>query len=142
MSKAEEGNTVKVHYTGKTDNGNVFDSSDGRDPLKFKLGEGKVIPGFENAVLGMEIGDKKTINIPKDKAYGPYNNDLVAKVKKENLPKDLKVEIGQRLQINPSDKVPFAVTIIKVEEEDVTLDGNHPLAGEDLIFDIELVAIA
>jgi peptidylprolyl isomerase len=142
MTQAKIGDTVTVHYTGKLSDGTVFDSSNGGDPLEFTLGEGELIAGFENAVVGMNPGETKTAEIPVDQAYGLYNPDMVIDVDREQMPAELEPEVGQQLQLQQPTGEMIPVVITKVEESVVTLDANHPLAGEDLVFDIELVAIA
>jgi FKBP-type peptidyl-prolyl cis-trans isomerase SlpA len=139
--KVAEKNNIAVHYTGKLKDGEVFDSSEGREPLKFIVGDGNMIPGFEKGVLGMQINEKKTIEIPFDQAYGDIRKDLFHEVSNENLPQDLKPEIGMQLQSKSQDGSVLNVTIIKVNENSVTIDANHPLAGKDLYFDIEVVEI-
>ena len=138
--QAQIGDTVKVHYTGTLDDGTVFDSSLERDPLEFTIGEGKLIPGFEEAVIGMSEGESKTVEIPADKAY-PYNEELVFVVDRDQLQPDLQPEVGQQLQFQREDGQIVIFTVIDVSELSVTLDGNHPLAGEDLTFEIQLVEI-
>jgi len=142
MAQAKSGDKVKVHYTGKLDDGTVFDSSQERDPLEFTIGEGQIIPGFEQAVVGMNPGDNKTANIPVDKAYGPRRDEMVMDVDKGQFPENITPEIGQKLQMTRSDGQVIMVTITGVSEANVTLDANHPLAGKDLTFDIQLVEIA
>jgi peptidylprolyl isomerase len=142
MSEAQKGNTVKVHYTGKLSDGTVFDTSVEREPLEFVLGEGKVIPGFESGVEGMKTGESKTITIPSDQAYGPRQEQLVAEVKKDQFPPDLNPQMGQQLQLQQENGQVVVVTVTDINENQVTLDANHPLAGKDLIFDVELVEIA
>ena len=141
MAQAKYGDTVKVHYTGKLGDGTIFDSSIDRDPLEFTLGEGRVIPGFEQAVVGMDLNETKTVKIPEDKAYGPHREELVAEVDRSQLPADLEPEIGQQLQGRQADGQVIVATVTDVSESSVTLDANHPLAGKDLTFDIQLVAI-
>ena len=141
MSTVKTGDTVKVHYTGKLNDGSVFDSSVSREPLEVTLGEGKLIPGFENAVIGMNVGDKTTANIPASDAYGERREDLEVTVEKAQLPDDITPEVGMQLQLNQPNGQPVPVQITKVEEEQIILDANHPLAGKDLTFDIELVDI-
>jgi FKBP-type peptidyl-prolyl cis-trans isomerase 2 len=141
MAEAQNGNTVKVHYTGKLEDGSVFDSSVERDPLKFTLGQGEVIPGFEEAVVGMELEETRTTTIPADKAYGPHHSEMVVKVDRNQLPPDLEPEVGQALQLRQEEGRTIMVTITELSESSVTLDANHPLAGKDLTFDIQLVAI-
>jgi peptidylprolyl isomerase len=140
MAEARTGDTVRVHYTGKLDDGEVFDSSRGREPLEFTLGEGRVIPGFEAAVAGMDPGDEKSVRIPADEAYGPRRDDMVMVVERERLPAHLEPGVGQQLQMAQGDQV-AVVTVTDVSDEAVTLDANHPLAGRDLTFDLELVEI-
>tara|TARA_B110000014_G_scaffold258679_1_gene245172 strand:+ start:1502 stop:1927 length:426 start_codon:yes stop_codon:yes gene_type:complete len=139
--KVAEKNNISVHYTGKLKDGEVFDSSEGREPLKFVVGDGNMIPGFENGVLGMQLNEKKTLEIPFDQAYGDIRKDLFHEVSNDNLPQDLKPEIGMQLQSKSQDGSVLNVTIIKVNENSVTIDANHPLAGKDLYFDIEVVEI-
>ncbi len=141
MVQAQLGDTVKVHYTGKLGDGTVFDSSAERDPLEFSLGEGRVIAGFEEAVVGMSPGDSKSANIPADQAYGPYRQEMVMVVDRQQIPADLSVNVGQQLQIRQKSGEPIPVIVTDVSESKVTLDANHPLAGQDLTFDIRLVEI-
>ena len=142
MAKAANGSTVQVHYTGRLEDDSVFDSSRERDePLKFTIGEEQVIPGFEEAVEGMEPGDEKTVDIPSDEAYGPYRDDMVLEVDRGQLPEDLDPEVGQRLQLRQQNGEVVNVTLTEISDDEVTLDANHPLAGKDLSFDIELVDI-
>jgi peptidylprolyl isomerase len=142
MSKVKDGDTVKVHYTGKLENGDVFDSSREQEPFEFTVGNKAVIPGFEKGVLGMEVGDTKTIEIPPEEAYGEKQEQLVVEVKKSEFPEDITPTVGQRLQIKQGDGNPIVVTITDLTEESITLDANHPLAGYTLFFDVELVDIA
>ncbi|NJP11865.1 MAG: peptidylprolyl isomerase [Leptolyngbyaceae cyanobacterium RU_5_1] len=142
MSRAKTGDTVRVHYTGKLDDGTVFDSSVERDPLEFTIGSGAIIPGFEQAVIGMSPGDSKTELIPTDRAYGPYQEEMVLTVDRQQMPSELQPEVGQQLQLqHPTGEV-IPVIITEVSHSTITLDANHPLAGEDLTFDISLVEIA
>ena len=142
MAQAKKGDTVKVHYTGKLEDGTVFDTSIERDPLQFTIGEGQVIPGFEQAVVGMNPGESKTTKVPADKAYGPHRKEMVLAVDRNQFPVDLKPKIGQQLQSRQADGRTIRVTVTDVSESSVTLDANHPLAGKDLTFDIQLVEIA
>jgi peptidylprolyl isomerase len=142
MTTAKQGDTVHIHYSGALDDGTVFDSSAGRDPLSFTIGSGQVIPGFEEAVIGMAIDEKKNVTIPVDKAYGPRNEELIMTVPKEQVPPDLNPEVGQKLQMQGPKDTPVVVEVTEVAEEHIKLDANPPLAGKDLIFDIELVEIA
>ena len=141
MAQAKSGDKVQVHYTGTLNNGQVFDSSKDREPLEFTLGTGMVIPGFDAAVTGLEPGDFVTKTIPVAEAYGEYNAEMVADIEKQNIPADFELEIGQRLQMQAPGGEAMAVTITDIKGETVTLDGNHPLAGQDLTFELELVAI-
>lgn len=141
MNQAKKGDTVKVHYTGKLQDGTVFDSSIDREPLTFTLGEGNMIRGFENAVMGMQIGDSKTTVIVSDEAYGQRNEEMVVEVPVSNVPANINPQVGQQLAIQQPDGRSIPVTVTGVDEEKVTLDANHPLAGKDLVFDIQLVDI-
>ncbi len=141
MSKAKDGDTVKVHYTGTLKNGEVFDTSEEREPLEFTLGQGQLIPGFEKAVIGMGEGDSTKVEIPSDEAYGEAREDLIINVPKDQLPEGVTPEIGMQLQVNQPNGQPVPVRITKIGDNDLTLDANHPLAGEDLTFDIELVEV-
>jgi len=141
MQTVKNGDTVRVHYHGTLINGTTFDSSEGRDPLEFKVGAGMVIKGFDSGVLEMQVGDKKKLEIPVDQAYGPKNDELIMDFPKANIPPDLKPEIGMELQMSNAQGQVFPVKVAGVSSEFVTLDANHPLAGEDLIFEIELVEI-
>ncbi|OAA29712.1 peptidylprolyl isomerase [Kosmotoga arenicorallina S304] len=141
MGAAKKGNTVRVHYTGKFETGEVFDTSVNRNPLEFTVGNGQVIKGFDEAIVGMKVGEKKTVNIPFEEAYGPHMDELVFSFSREDLPEDLNPEIGQRLQMVTGDGKRINVTITAISEKDITLDANHPLAGKNLIFEIELVEI-
>lgn len=142
MQQVKNGDTVRVHYHGKLTNGTTFDSSEGRDPLEFKVGEGQVIKGFDDALVDMQVGDKKTVNIPVDQAYGQRNDDMMMEYPKSEFPADMNPEVGLQLHMSDNTGNVFPVVIAEVKEETVLLDANHPLAGEDLIFDIELVSIA
>jgi peptidylprolyl isomerase len=141
MVQAKPGDTVKIHYTGKLDDGTVFDSSVNREPLEFTIDGGQVIPGFEKAVMGMSPGDSKTEKIPMDQAYGPYRQEMVIEVSREQLPPDLQPEVGLQLQVQQPNGQAVPVFVTEVTDATVTLDANHPLAGEDLTFDIQLVEI-
>tara|TARA_R100000908_G_scaffold65428_1_gene56541 strand:+ start:197670 stop:198101 length:432 start_codon:yes stop_codon:yes gene_type:complete len=141
LSKVKSGDTVKVHYTGKLEDGSVFDSSADRDPLEVTLGEGKLIPGFENAVVGLEVGDKTTASIESADAYGDRRDDLEVTIEREQLPEDIEPQVGMQLQLNQPNGQPVPVQVTKVEDENIIIDANHPLAGKDLTFDIELIEI-
>ena len=142
MTQAKQGDTVKIHYTGRLQDGSVFDSSSGREPLLFTIGSGQVIPGFEDAVTGMQKGENKTVDIPCDKAYGARNPSMVMQVDRKHVPADIAPEVGLRLQMGSPSGELVAVEVIEVNDENITLDANPPLAGEDLTFDIELVEIS
>jgi len=142
MYKAKQGDCVKVHYRGALDGGQVFDSSQDREPLEFTIGEGRVIAGFEDAVIGMAAGEEKTIRIPCDEAYGPRREDMVAVFGCGQFPEDLAPAMGQILQLKRDDGMLIQVMVTDVTGDRVTLDANHPLAGKDLIFDLRLVEIA
>lgn len=142
MTQAKEGDTVKIHYTGKLNDGTVFDTSEGSDPLSFTIGNGQVIPGFEEAVIGMAENEKKNVTIPPDKAYGERNEEMVINVPRKQVPPDINPETGQRLQMQGPNEQMIIVEVTEVSDESITLDANPPLAGKDLIFDIELVEIA
>jgi FKBP-type peptidyl-prolyl cis-trans isomerase 2 len=141
MQQAKSGDTVKVHYSGRLTDGTTFDSSEGRDPLEFKVGNGDVIKGFDDGVNGMSVGEKKTLHIPADEAYGPKDENRVVEFPRTNFPPDLEPEVGMQLNMSSGQGQVFPVTIVEVSDEVVILDANHPLAGQDLIFDIELVHI-
>jgi len=141
MSEAQKDNIVKVHYTGKLDNGQVFDSSKDREPLEFKIGEGKLIPGFEDGVIGMKLEQSKTIKIPFAEAYGEIKPELMIEVNNQQLPENLTPEVGMELVSKSQDGQEQIVTIAEIKEKSIVVDANHPLAGEDLTFEIELVDI-
>jgi FKBP-type peptidyl-prolyl cis-trans isomerase 2 len=142
MAQAKNGDTVKVHYTGKLDDGTVFDSSESREPLKFTLGEGQVVAGFEEAVTGMDTGESKTFRIPAEKAYGPRSEDMVVQVDRDKLDADMVPKPGELWQISRDNEDPIIVMVTEVDEETVTLDANHPLAGKDLTFEIRVEEIS
>jgi peptidylprolyl isomerase len=142
MAKGDSGKTVKVDYTGRLNDGTVFDSSEGREPLEFTLGEGQVIPGFDQGVMGMETGETKTITIPSEDAYGPHQEDLVAEIDKESFPPDMELSVGDMLRLQQPDGTSIAATVAEIKDGSVVLDANHPLAGQDLTFDVKLVEIA
>lgn len=141
MSQAKSGDTVHVHYTGKLDDGTQFDSSVEREPLEFAVGGGQVIAGFDKAVEGMTVGEKKSVRIPADEAYGERHEQLVQDVPKSALPNDLEPAVGMHLQAPEPGGNVMRLVVVAVAEESITVDGNHPLAGEALNFDVELVAI-
>lgn len=141
MQEVKNGDTVKIHYKGTLQDGTVFDQSEGRGPLEFKVGEQRVIPGFEKAVLGMKVGDKKTTTIPCDEAYGEKRDELLIKAPREKMPEGHEPKVGDQLQMMTQQGQPVPVEIIAVNDQEVTLDANHPLAGKDLTFALELVEI-
>ena len=142
MAQAQEGSTVKVHYTGKLRDGTVFDTSKDVEPIQFKVGSGELIPGFEEAIVGMEPKDAKTITIPCQEAFGPKRDDLIAEVSRSQLPQDISLKVGQKLQIGDQKSGIIVVSVVDLQDDVVKLDANHPLAGEDLIFEIELLEVA
>jgi peptidylprolyl isomerase len=140
--QAKQGDTVHVHYKGSLEDGSVFDSSEGSDPLEFTIGAGQVIPGFEDAVLGMNTGDRKREIIPAERAYGERQDELIFKVEREQIQPGTDVELGDMLRIGFPDGQNASVQVIELDDHAVTLDANHPLAGKTLIFDLELVGLA
>lgn len=141
MQEVKNGDKIKVHYHGKLANGETFDSSEGREPLAFEVGSGMVIKGFDEGVKGMKVGDKKTINIAAEEAYGPSNPDLVIEMPKDRFPEDLQLEVGMPLVMSNQEGQQFQVRVDEIKENGVVLDANHPLAGKELIFDLELTEI-
>lgn len=141
MQQVKSGDKVRVHYHGKLRSGETFDSSEGREPLEFTVGSGQVIKGFDNGVTGMQVGDKKTVEIPVDDAYGQKSEEMIVEFPRNQFPPDLDPQIGMQLMMNNGSGQSFPVSVTEVKEESVILDANHPLAGQDLIFDIELVEI-
>ncbi len=142
MQKVKKGDTIKVHYKGTLNDGTLFDSSEGREPLQFIVGENMVIHGFDRGVLDMQIGDKKTLNIPSLEAYGEINPNMIIQVPKTEFPEELgELKVGMQLSMVDQMGNEIPVEIIELNEDTVTLDGNHPLAGKDLIFEVELVEI-
>lgn len=142
MNQAKSGDVVSIHYTGTLEDGTEFDSSAGGDPLQFVLGSEQVIQGFSQAIEGMAVGDSKTVNIPVDQAYGPRNEQMVQEVPKTVLPDDLEPKKGMALQARNQEGRPVNLLVTAVGDETITVDGNHPLAGKALNFDIELVDIS
>lgn len=142
MRQAKHGDTVRVHYRAKLHNGSIFDETFDRGPLRFTIGEGQLIPGFEEAIVGMTPGESKSTELPAEKAFGPYQDDMVVVVPKNRF-EDLEADpaVGERLPIPQPDGPPIEVTVTEITESTVTVDANHPLAGENLSFDIELVDI-
>ncbi|MGY5847341.1 FKBP-type peptidyl-prolyl cis-trans isomerase [Salegentibacter sp. HM20] len=142
MSQVKQNDTVKVHYTGKLTDGQVFDSSVERgEPIEFTLGQGQLIPGFEKGLIDMQVSEKKTINIPKEEAYGEPREELIQEVPKSQLPEEIKPEVGMGLVSKSPDGREMNLVVKEVKEESIVVDGNHPLAGKDLVFDLEVVEI-
>lgn len=141
MQQVKNGDTIKIHYHGTLSDGSVFDSSLQREPLEFTVGSGMVIPGFDNGVMDMIVGDKKTIHIPCAEAYGVVNEQMIVPFPRNQFPSDMQPEVGMQLMMNSQDGQQFPVSITSFNDEIVTLDANHPLAGKDLTFDLELVSI-
>lgn len=141
MAQVKHGDMVKVHYTGKLSDGTVFDTSLGREPLQFEIGASRLIPAFEQAVVGMTPGESKTANIPAEEAYGPHRADMVVVVERNNLPAHIEPEVGQQLQSVQEDGQTIRLIVTEVTDSSVTLDTNHPLAGQDLTFEIQLLEI-
>ena len=141
MSQVKENNTVKVNYTGKLSDGQVFDTSEGKEPMEFTLGQGQLISGFAKGLIDMKLNEKKTITISKEEAYGEINNDLIQEVEKTQLPQDMTPEVGMGLVSKTPDGQEMNLLVVEVREESIVIDGNHPLAGKELIFDLEVVAI-
>ena len=136
----EAGKTVKVHYKGTLDDGSVFDSSEGRDPIEFEMGSGALIPGFESAVAEMKIDETRSVTIPSAEAYGDVNEDMVGEIPRTNLPEDIEPEVGMVLSMqSPDGEMP--VRVVAVDEENLTLDANHPLAGQNLTFELTLIKV-
>jgi peptidylprolyl isomerase len=142
MAEVKANDTVKVHYTGRLSNGTVFDSSLGREPLEFTIGQKMVIPGFEEGVIGMTVGETRTVSIASQDAYGPYLEDLVGSIRRTQIPPNIDLQVGAMLQMQTPDGGNMLVVIKDLTDEMVTLDANHPLAGKDLAFEINLLEIA
>ena len=141
MQQVKSGDTVKVHYHGKLTDGSTFDSSAGREPLEFEVGSGMVIPGFDEGVIGMTVGEKKTINIPAEDAYGIVEEERILEFPIDRFPPDMKPEVGMALNMSNGQGEHIPVVITELRDDVVVLDANHPLAGQDLIFDVELMDI-
>jgi FKBP-type peptidyl-prolyl cis-trans isomerase 2 len=141
MAEAKSGDTVRLHYTGTLNDGTEFDSSAGRDPLGFTIGAGDIIAGFEQAVIGMVLGESKSVTIASDRAYGARKSEMVQEVDRANIPAEIDLETGMELQASGPDGQMVRLTVIELNDGSVTLDANHPLAGKDLTFDLELVEI-
>lgn len=141
MTEVKSGDTINIHYTGTLNDGTQFDSSTGRDPLQFTVGSGQVIPGFDAAVTGMTVGEKKTVTIPADQAYGQHDPRGLQVIPRAEIPADIPLDLGNQLQVSTPTGQAMVVTVAKVTDDEVTLDANHRLAGQDLTFDLELVSI-
>jgi FKBP-type peptidyl-prolyl cis-trans isomerase 2 len=141
MNQVKENNTVKVNYTGKLADGQVFDSSEGKEPIEFTLGQGQLIPGFEKGLIDMKLNEKKTITVTKEEAYGDVNKDLIQEVKKTELPQDMTPEVGMGLVSKSPDGQEMNLMVVEVKDESIVIDGNHPLAGKELVFDLEVLEI-
>ncbi|WP_188369048.1 FKBP-type peptidyl-prolyl cis-trans isomerase [Muriicola marianensis] len=141
MGKVKANDTIRVHYTGKLTDGQVFDSSLERDPLEVTLGQGALIPGFEKGLIDMQVNENKTITIPKEEAYGEVREELFQKVNKSDLPEEINPEVGMGLVATRPDGSEQQLRVVDVKEEHIVIDANHPLAGQDLIFDLTLVEI-
>jgi len=141
MTQAKTGDTVSIHYTGTLSDGSTFDSSEGREPLEFTIGSGQIIPGLDAALPGMTVGDKKIVEVPADEAYGQPDPNARQAVPRADIPADIPLDIGTRLQVQTPQGQVMPVTVAEVTEEQVILDANHPLAGQDLTFAIELISV-
>ena len=141
MQQAKEGNVVKVHYSGRLTDGTLFDSSEGREPLEFTVGAGQMIRGFDAGVLGMAIGEKKTLQISAEDAYGMRDEEAIIEFPADNIPEDMKLEPGMQLTLRNQNGQPVPVIVLEVKDDVVIMDANHMLAGQDLVFDVELVEI-
>ncbi len=141
MSKVKHGDTIRIRYVGKLEDGTVFDSSEGRPPLEFTVGEGDLIPGLEQGVIGMSVGETRTITIPAELGYGPYMKERVFEMDRKRMPGNFNIEAGLRLQMYRADGMPIMVTVVGVSENTLTIDANHPLAGKTLIFETTVLEI-
>ncbi len=141
MTQVKSGDTVRIHYTGTLQDGSTFDSSEGRDPLEFEVGSGQIIPGLDSALPGMAVGEKKEVKVTPEEGYGDVNPEMRQSVPREGIPADIPLDPGTQLQMQTPDGQALPVTVIEVDESTVTLDANHPLAGKDLKFDIEVVSV-
>ncbi|KPP85288.1 MAG: peptidylprolyl isomerase [Rhodobacteraceae bacterium HLUCCO07] len=141
MSQVKKGDTVHIHYTGTLQDGSVFDSSEGRDPLAFTVGSGQIIPGLDTAMEGMSVGDTRRVEVPSDQAYGPVQEEARQAVPRADIPDEIPMEVGTQVNAQNEDGQVMTLTIHDVTDDHVVLDANHPLAGKDLVFDVELVAI-
>ncbi|HWJ88990.1 MAG TPA: peptidylprolyl isomerase [Pelagibacterium sp.] len=141
MTQAKQGDTVRIHYTGRLTDGTEFDSSSGRDPLEFQVGSGQIIKGLDEKVQGMRVGDKDTVTIPADDAYGPHRPEGIQSVPRDQIPEGVDVSVGALLQATGGDGSTMTLTVIEAADDTITVDANHPLAGKDLVFDVELVEV-
>lgn len=141
MTQIKNGDVVRIHYTGRLTDGTEFDSSTGREPLEFEFGSGQIIPGIEHNVTNMEVGEKQTVTVPADEAYGPRDDTRVQAIPRTAIPENVEVDVGTRLQANTPEGQPVNLTVVDLDDSSVTVDANHPLAGRDLVFDIELVEV-
>ncbi len=139
MTEVNQGSQVKINYKGTLQDGTVFDQSKEGEPLEFTIGEGKIIPGLEKAVAEMEVGENKTVEVPSDEAYGPHREELVGKIPRDRLPDEINPEVGQMLRVGQQEGETMVVQVVEVTDDEVALDGNHPLAGHDLTFEVELL---
>jgi len=142
MSAAKDGDTVKVHYTGRLDDGSEFDTSRERDPIEFKIGGGEILPGVEQAVVGLEPGGTNTVTLPAEDAYGERRDDMIQEIERSVLPQEVEPQVGLQLQAQSPEGQPLLLTITDVADDKVTVDANHPLAGKALTFDVELVEVS
>ncbi len=142
MQVVKKGDTIKIHYHGTLNDGSIFDSSKQREPLEFEVGSGMVIPGFDDGVMNMKVGDVKTINIPFDEAYGPVQEEMIIDFPRNQFPEDMQPEAGMQLQMSDKSGQNFPVVVVSANDEIVKLDANHPLAGKDLTFELELMDIS
>lgn len=141
MAGIQQGDVVQVHYTGKLKSGEVFDSSQGKEPLELKIGEGKIIPGFEKELIGMEQGEKKTFDLQPEEAFGDRRDELVHTIERKQVPPDLNLEVGMQLALEGQGKEPIPAQVVDLSETTVTLDTNHPLAGKSLVFEVDVVEV-
>ena len=142
MSQAKSGDTVKVNYTGRLDDGSVFDTTESREPFQFVLGHEHLIAGFQKAILGMSPGDSKTVKLSPEEAYGPKRDEMIVAIDRASFPEDVEPQLGQQLQLKQRDGSPVGATVTEVSETAITVDANHPLAGQTLTFEISLLEVA
>jgi peptidylprolyl isomerase len=142
MAQAKKGDSVKINFTGKLEDGSVFANTADGEPLEFKLGEGKIIPGIENAVEGMNVGESKSVEVPPEDAYGQRREELIQVVSRDKFPKNVEPRVGQQFEVSQQQGQSMVVRVVDTSEQSVTLDANHPLAGRDLTFDLELLEVS